>query len=463
MESMNVLEIANAIDGKLVNYKDNIVIEGISTDSRKIKKGELFIPIKGLNFDGHDFIGKAIESGALASLSQYDLNTSDFTYIIVEDTQIALMRLAQYYRSKFNIPAVAVTGSSGKTTTKEMIASVLSESFNVLKNQGNLNNTIGLPISVFGIESHHDICAFEMGMNHPGEIESLAAIVKPDIAVITNVGTAHIEFLGSRENILEAKKEILKFFTNDDIAILNGDDDMLSTITSSNFQIIRYGINNKNDLHAQNIKQHGDEGMEFSMLLNGKMETFFVPLIGMHNVYNALCAIAVGLTMNMEVEKIKSGLAKFVPAKMRMEIFETQDGIKVINDCYNANPDSTSAAIEVLKDMPCKGRRVLILGDMLELGDYSEAGHRKVGEKAAESKIDILICIGERAKSISKGALDKGMNEEQIYHFGDNKAAIPILSSILLPMDTVLIKGSRMMKLEELAEFLRERSFTKDE
>lgn len=463
MEPMNILEIANALDGKLVNYKDNIVIKGISTDSRKIKKGDLFIPIKGLNFDGHDFIGKAIDLGASASLSQYDLNTSDFTYIIVEDTQIALMRLAQYYRSKFSIPAVAVTGSSGKTTTKEMIASVLGESFNVLKNQGNLNNTIGLPITVFGLERHHDICVFEMGMNHSGEIESLAAIVKPDIAVITNVGTAHIEFLGSRENILKAKKEIFKFFTHDNKAILNGDDDMLSTISSSMFQIIRYGINEKNDLYVQNIKQRGDEGMEFSLLLNDNMENFFVPLIGIHNVYNALCAIAVGLTMNMEVERIKRGLAKFVPGKMRMEIFDTEDGIRVINDSYNANPDSTSAAIEVLKDMPCKGRRILILGDMLELGDYSEAGHRKVGEKAAESKIDIIISIGEKAKDISKGALDKGMREEQIYHFMDNKTAISKLPSILLPGDTVLIKGSRIMKLEELADSLRERSFTKDE
>jgi UDP-N-acetylmuramoyl-tripeptide--D-alanyl-D-alanine ligase len=463
VEPMNILEIANALDGKLVNYKDNIVIKGISTDSRKIKKGDLFIPIKGLNFDGHDFIGKAIDLGASASLSQYDLNTSDFTYIIVEDTQIALMRLAQYYRSKFSIPAVAVTGSSGKTTTKEMIASVLGESFNVLKNQGNLNNTIGLPITVFGLERHHDICVFEMGMNHSGEIESLAAIVKPDIAVITNVGTAHIEFLGSRENILKAKKEIFKFFTHDNKAILNGDDDMLYTISSSRFQIIRYGINEKNDLYVQNIKQRGDEGMEFSLLLNDNMENFFVPLIGIHNVYNALCAIAVGLAMNMEVERIKRGLAKFVPGKMRMEIFDTEDGIRVINDSYNANPDSTSAAIEVLKDMPCKGRRILILGDMLELGDYSEAGHRKVGEKAAESKIDIIISIGEKAKDISKGALDKGMREEQIYHFMDNKTAISKLPSILLPGDTVLIKGSRIMKLEELADSLRERSFTKDE
>jgi UDP-N-acetylmuramoyl-tripeptide--D-alanyl-D-alanine ligase len=330
VEPMNILEIANALDGKLVNYKDNIVIKGISTDSRKIKKGDLFIPIKGLNFDGHDFIGKAIDLGASASLSQYDLNTSDFTYIIVEDTQIALMRLAQYYRSKFSIPAVAVTGSSGKTTTKEMIASVLGESFDVLKNQGNLNNTIGLPITVFGLERHHDICVFEMGMNHSGEIESLAAIVKPDIAVITNVGTAHIEFLGSRENILKAKKEIFKFFTHDNKAILNGDDDMLSTISSSRFQIIRYGINEKNDLYVQNIKQRGDEGMEFSLLLNDNMENFFVPLIGIHNVYNALCAIAVGLAMNMEVERIKRGLAKFVPGKMRMEIFDTEDGIRVI-------------------------------------------------------------------------------------------------------------------------------------
>lgn len=463
MEPMNIVEIARALNGKLINCKDNIMVNGISTDSRKISKGQLFIPIKGLNFDGHDFIDKAINLGAAASLSQYDLGSKSFPYILVGDTHIALMKLAQYYRSKFNIPAVAVTGSSGKTTTKEMIASVLEESFNVLKNEGNLNNTIGLPITVFGMEKHHDICVFEMGMNRSGEIESLASIVKPDVAVITNIGTAHIEYLGSRKGILEAKKEIFKYFTKENTAIINGDDDMLSTIDNTNFNVIKYGLNEQNTLCARNIKQHGDEGMEFSLYIDGKLESFFVPLIGIHNVYNALSAIAVGLTMKMSIEKIRNGLAKFVPAKMRMEIFNTEDGIRVINDSYNANPDSTAAAIEVLKDMPCQGRRILILGDMLELGDYSETGHKRVGEKAAESKIDIIIAIGEKAKDIAKGAINKGMEEKHIYHFSDNAAAISKLKSILQSKDTVLIKGSRMMKLEEIADFLRERRLTKDE
>ncbi|WP_073025020.1 UDP-N-acetylmuramoyl-tripeptide--D-alanyl-D-alanine ligase [Lutispora thermophila] len=460
---MNIVEIARALNGKLINCEHNIIVTGVSTDSRKINKGQLFIPIKGLNFDGHDFIEKAIEMGAVASLSQYDLGARNFPYIIVEDTQIALMKLAKYYRSKFNIPAVAVTGSSGKTTTKEMIASVLSESFSVLKNEGNLNNTIGLPITVFGIEKHHDICVFEMGMNRFGEIESLAAIVKPDVAVITNIGTAHIEYLGSRQGIFEAKKEVFKYFTKENTAIINGDDDMLSTMTNTEYNVIKYGLEEHNTFCAKNIKQHGDEGMEFSLCIDGKKENFFVPLIGVHNVYNALCAIAVGLTMKMNIEKIKSGLAKFAPGKMRMEIFNTDDGIRVINDSYNANPDSTSAAIEVLKNMPCHGRRVLIIGDMMELGDYSEIGHKRVGEKAAESNIDIIITIGEKAKDVCKGALNKGMGDRQIYHFKDNAAAISQLISILLPKDTVLIKGSRVMKLEEIADFLRERRLTKDE
>lgn len=456
MEPMNIVEIADAINGKLQNYKENLLIKGINTDSRKIKKGELFIPIKGLNFDGHDFIDKAMDLGASAALSQKRLSSADFTYILVEDTQAALIKLAAYYRSKFYIPAVAITGSSGKTTTKEMLASVLSESFEVLKNEGNLNNNIGLPMTVFRIEKCHNICVFEMGMNRPGEIESLASVVKPDIAVITNVGTAHIEFLGSRENILKAKTEIFRFFTDDNAAIINGDDDMLATISNLPCKIIRYGINEKNDLSAFNMKQRGDQGMDFSLNINGNQESFFVPLIGIHNVYNALCAIAVGLAMNMNIEKIKNGLAKFVSGKMRMEIIFTKDEIKVINDSYNANPDSTCAAIEVLKNMNCSGRRVLILADMMELGEYSSRGHKRVGEKAAQSKADILITIGEKAKDISQGALDNGMKEEQIYSFSDNKTAISKLESILMPKDTVLIKGSRIMKLEEIADSLRE-------
>lgn len=456
MEPMNITEITDAVNGKLINYKKDFLIEGINTDSRKIKKGELFIPIIGLNFDGHDFIDKALASGASAVLSQKILSTADFTYILVEDTQTALIKLAAYYRSKFKIPAVAITGSSGKTTTKEMVASVLSESFKVLKNEGNLNNNIGLPMTVFRIEKYHDICVFEMGMNKPGEIESLASVVKPDIAAITNVGTAHIEFLGSRENILNAKKEIFSFFNDDNVAIINGDDDMLATISDMPYKVIRYGINDNNDLASFNIKQRGDEGMEFSLIIKGKQESFFVPLIGIHNIYNALCAIAVGLTMGMDIEKIKNGLAKFVSGKMRMEIFTSKNGIKVINDSYNANPDSTCAAIEVLKDMNCSGRRVLILADMLELGEYSKQGHISVGEKAAKSKADILITVGERAKYISQGALDNGMKEEQIYDFSDNKTVISKLESILMPQDTVLIKGSRVMKLEEIADSLRE-------
>ena len=455
--------VCRSINGRIIKGNDKHIITSVTTDSRRVEEGSLFIALVGENFDGHDYINKAIDAGASAVLSQYILDSADFTYILVEDTQAALLKLAAYYRSKFHIPAVAITGSSGKTTTKEMVAAVLGENFEVLKNEGNLNNTIGLPITVFCMEKRHTICVFEMGMDKLGEIKALASVVKPDIAVITNVGTAHIEFLGTRENILKAKKEIFSFFTGDDKAIINGDDDMLATVSDLPCKIIRYGTNEENDLYAFNINQRSDEGMEFTLIINDNQEQFFVPLIGMHNVYNALCAISVGLAMNMKIEKIRKGLAKFVSGKMRMEVFLTKDGIKVINDSYNANPDSTVAAIEVLKNMNCKGRRVLILADMLELGEYSERGHRRVGEKATHSKIDILITIGENAKYISQGALDSGMKEEQIYRLGDNKTAYYKLKSILIPTDTVLIKGSRAMKLEEIADSLRERSFTKDE
>lgn len=377
MEVMNVGEIVFAAKGEAVNCNECLFVKGVSTDSRKIKMGDLFIPIAGPSFDGHDFIDNAMVAGAALVFSEKDLHKEKIPYIKVKSTKDALIDLASYYRSRFNIPAVAITGSSGKTTTKEMIAAVLSQSFNVLKNEGNYNNTIGLPLTIFKLNKNHEICVLEMGMNNFGEIKSLSSIVKPSIAVITNIGTAHIEYLGCRENILKAKMEVFSFFTSKDIAILNGDDDMLTNIKDSSFNIIKTGLNNENHIYASDLLQIEDKGMEFSVHIGENIQRFYVPIVGVHNVYNALCAIAVGLSMGVSIDKIKQGLSNFVNASMRMETITLYNGIKIINDAYNANPESMAAAIKVLRSIKCKSRKVLVLGDMLELGAHCEDEHYK--------------------------------------------------------------------------------------
>ncbi len=460
MEPVSISEIAFAVKGEMFNCTEDFFIKGVSTDSRKIKSGDLFIPISGVNFDGHDFICNAVVAGAALVLSEKDLDKDNIPYIKVKSTKDALIDLAAYYRSKFNIPAVAITGSSGKTTTKEMVAAVLSESLNVLKNEGNYNNTIGLPLTILNLNKNHEICVLEMGMNSLGEIEKLASIVKPDIAIITNIGTAHIEYLGSRENILKAKAEIFKFFTSQNTLILNGDDDILSKIKDKNFNIINIGLKSENQINAFDIMQIEDKGMEFSIHIGDDIETFYVPLVGTHNVYNGLCAIAVGLCMGMKIDKIKHGLSGFISPSMRMETYTLKNGIKVINDAYNANPQSLMAAIEVLSNLHCKGRRVLVLGDMLELGAHSEDEHYKIGRLAANIGIDILITVGEKSEAIARGALENGMLKCNVFHFEDNNHVINEIWNILLLNDTVLIKGSRVMKMEEIVYFLQERSLS---
>lgn len=455
MEPLKISELVFATSGETFNITENIIINGISTDSRKIKPGELFIPIIGESFDGHDFIGKAIESGSVVVLSHRYLKDEKIPYIKVKNTTDALLKIAKYYRSKFDIPAVAITGSSGKTTAKDMIAAVLGQSLNVLKNEGNYNNAIGLPNTIFNLNKNHEICVLEMGMNSFGEIRQLAEIVKPDIAIITNIGTAHIEFLKSREGILKAKLEIIEFFNKNNTLIINGDDELLKPIKNDKFNVKRFGLDKKNDIYAYAVKQIENKGTEFSVQIHDVSETFFIPIMGTHNVYNGLSAIAAGVHLGISVEKIKAGLRGFKPPDMRMESFRLSNGMTIINDAYNANPESMKAAIETLHNMLCKSRKLLILGDMMELGEHTETGHYEVGKYAALSGINALITIGERSIRIEKGALENGL--EEVYHFQNNEEAKNKIMDILKPLDTVLIKGSRSIKLEEIVYFLRER------
>ncbi|HYF82038.1 MAG TPA: UDP-N-acetylmuramoyl-tripeptide--D-alanyl-D-alanine ligase [Clostridia bacterium] len=457
MEDLSIGEITASAQGTLVNSDRDFLVNGVSIDSRRINPGNMFIALKGESFDGHDFISTAIENGAAVVVTQKPLNECSIPYILVGDTLKALQDIARYYRGKFQIPFVAVTGSSGKTTTKDMIASVLSQKFNVLKTEGNFNNAIGLPLTLLKLQYDHEIAILEMGMNSPGEISLLSDIVRQDIAVISNVGNAHIEKLGSRENILKAKLEVFDYFDSSSTAVINGDNDMLSDFSSEKYRVIRYGLEKSNDLYAFGIKEKGEDGIDFEVNKGGASESFTVLLPGMHNVYNALSAIAVARLFDMKGSDIRKGLLSFKPSKMRMDIINTSNGVKIINDAYNANPESMKAAINVLQSLKAGGKSVCITGDMLELGDASEGEHYNIGAYAAEIGVDIIVAIGNFSDAVKKGAEDSGMSKNNLYAFLVKDEAASTLDKIIRPGDVVLVKGSRVMKMENIVDLLRER------
>ncbi|AKL95629.1 UDP-N-acetylmuramoyl-tripeptide--D-alanyl-D-alanine ligase MurF [Clostridium aceticum] len=454
-------DIVKACNGKVVQKGTKDYIEGISTDSRNIEKSSLFIPLIGERFDGHDFIEVAVKNGASAVLykegKKIDSEALKDIYIVeVQNTLEALQAISKYYRDLFDIPFIAITGSTGKTSTKDMVSGVLSCKYNVLKNIGNLNNHIGLPLTLFNLAPHHQMAVLEMGMSGFGEILNLTEIARPSIAVITNIGLAHIEHLGSRENIMKAKMEIANYLSDEDYLILNGDNDLLKTLKrqKTSYKKVFFGLDTSNDFYPKNLIDLGEEGFSFDMEIKGKDYNFVIKQPGIHNVYNALAAIWIGLQSKMEVEAIAEGLMNYTPSKMRMEVIQHHD-IKIINDAYNASPDSMEAALSVLANM--KGnRKIAVLGDMFEMGDFSEKGHRAVGACTVD-KTDVLIAVGQEAKWIAEEAMSQGL-KNQVYVASTNKEAVEILNNIIKSNDVILVKGSRGMAMEEIVHRLQERS-----
>lgn len=454
MRKISCRDIFNAVSAKGYLGSLDILVKDISTDSRKIPEGCLFIPLKGERFDGHAFLYKALKIGAACALSSEGADdVPGKTIILVEDTGKALRDLAAWYRSQFDIPIVGITGSVGKTSTKDMVASVLGQKLNILKTQGNFNNEIGLPLTVFNLEDVHQAAVLEMGMNNFGEIHRLSSIAKPSLAVITNIGVSHIENLGSRENILKAKLEILDGMGENSTLFINGDDELLSTVKNKkDVKIVTFGIHADCDFKALDIRNRGEKGISFSVIVNGASYGVDIPVPGMHNVYNALAGIGVGLSLGLSMQQILNGIASFSPGKMRMNI--TNTGIyKVINDTYNASPQSMEAALKVLSDIGGTNRKVAILGDMLELGDYSQKGHKDVGRICAENA-DILIACGTSSEETVNGALEAGMKGDRVYYYKTTQEAVSNIKNILKTGDVILVKGSRGMKMEEIAEHI---------
>ncbi len=420
--------------------------DNVCTDSRQIIPGCLFIALKGENFDGNGFAPKAIEDGASCVMVERDCGLGD-RQIIVEDTRTALLQLAGYYRSLFNIPVIGVTGSVGKTTTKEMTYLVMSSKYDTLKNEGNRNNEIGVPLTLFRLEKHHEAAVIEMGMSGFGEISRMTAIVKPDVAIISNIGVSHIENLGSREGILKAKLEILEGMKEDAPVIFNGDDNMLSKADTGKHPVTYYGLQNDNCAYkALSITSTDDETASFECSFRDGTVKACLPFTGRHNIYNALAATAAGSFFGIDAKTALEALKQYKATGMRQKMTK-KNGITFIEDCYNASPDSQAAAMAVLGGLNAK-RRIAVTGDMLELGDYSETAHRLVGKYAADHNVDILFTYGERAKFTAESGRENGIKD--VRSFTNKSALINELSSILKEGDTVLFKASRGMKLEEV-------------
>jgi len=453
----DVIEICN---GKLVCGDPETTLKEFKTDTRKVNLGDVYVAIKGENHNGNEFYEEALRNGASVCILQDIIIPENViqkyqgrSIIIVENTVRALQKLAKYKRSMYDIPAIAITGSVGKTSTKDIIASVMSKEFNVLKTEGNLNSQVGTALTVLKLKETHTAMVIEMGMSSLGEISNLTDIVKPTVAVITNVGTAHIGILGSRANILKAKLEILEALQSDGKVVINNDNDLLHEWylnSGSEYDIITYGMENISNIMPYNMMIN-ENGSIYNIDVEGKKHEVKIKIAGSHFISNSLCAIAVGRIFNINMKKIIEGIYDFELTKRRMQIEKTNNNIMIINDCYNANYDSMKAAIEYLGKL--KTKKIAILGDMLELGEYSEDLHRKVGKEVASNNIDILITVGKEAKFIANEAINYGMNCKNIYAYNSKEEAEEKIEELSKEENiNILIKASLGMNFQEIYE-----------
>lgn len=446
MRTFSTEEIAKATGGVASGHAE---VTSVVIDNREARPGSLFIAIKGERLDGHKFIASAVEAGATAVLCHKDVECNVPT-IKVADTTQAFLDLARSYRLEYDIPVVALTGSVGKTTTKEMIWCVLNAKFHAHKTYKNWNNEIGLPKVLLQLEPEHTALVAELGMNHKGEISRLSKTVLPDIGVITNVGVSHIENLGSREGILAAKLEILDGMKPGSPLILNKDNDLLSTVTLDDHPLRWFAIHDETaDVRAEHI-EYLDDVTTFTVVTKDETCEVKLPTTGEHNVYDALAAIAVGLELGITLEAASAALQKYRPAGMRENVVE-KGGVTVIEDCYNASPDSMKAMVETLTLKGAPGRRkIAVIGDMLELGEYSEEAHGLAGQYMAEAGIDLLITYGPMSRYAAQSAREHGLL--RVFDFQDKNDLIRKLNGMLKPGDVVAVKGSRGMQMEEIIQ-----------
>ena len=461
MEPMQIEEIRRAVNGKIVQGDPSAEISSISIDSRKLSPGDLFIAIIGEKYDGHSFISDAVDNGAKALVVDRSIKAyPNIAIIRVKDTTKALQDLGHYNRMRYNkLEVVGITGSVGKTTTKDMIAGILQEKYNTLKTAGNYNNYYGLPLSLLSLEGDEDIAVLEMAMSNLGEISLLAEIARPRIGVVTNVGPAHLKNLDNIANVAEAKQELIEGLPEEGIAILNYDNDYVRKMDQAfkGKKVIYYGLDKNADIYAENVNTNEEEkSISFDINYYGEKISINLSKPGKHNIYNALAAVAVAREYDVSWDTIKLGLRNLNISSLRLDIKEN-NGVTIINDTYNANPLSMKAGISVLKDIS-SGRSIAVLGDMLELGAQKEKAHYKIGQYIAKEEIDILITVGDLAEIIGTGAEDETMENSKIYRVENNQDAFDILEDLCKKEDYILVKGSRKLKMEEIVDQLMKMS-----
>ena len=450
MKAFTLQEAAAALG--LPQMQAQATLADVCTDTRKIQPGSLFVCLRGERFDGHSFASQAAQLGAAALLVDHPVD-ADVPQLVVTDTCKALLQLAGWYRRRFQLPVVGLTGSVGKTTTKEFIALVLGAKYNTLKTQGNLNNEIGVPQMLLRLEDSHTAAVIEMGMNHFGEISRLTRAVAPTVGLITNIGVSHIENLGSRAGILQAKLEILEGMAPDAPLIVNMDNDMLRTVKLGDRPLLTFAIDDQSaDFTATDIAEQGST-TTFTVHHSTFTQPVTIPTVGIHNVYNALAAMAVGYVTGVDPVAAAAALANYVPAGMRQNLVQV-GGVQVIEDCYNASPDSMRAALQTLGKLPVH-RRYAVLGAMLELGDYAKEAHTQVGKMAAENGIDGVLAYGADAAYIVEAAKQAGLENARL--FDTKEALAQSLAQQVQPGDGVLFKGSRGMHLEDVMHTVYER------
>ncbi|KIQ95411.1 UDP-N-acetylmuramoyl-tripeptide--D-alanyl-D-alanine ligase [Anoxybacillus thermarum] len=454
----SLADIQKMIPGSTIDERfSSVVIHGVSTDTRTIERGNLYVPLKGATFNGHQFVMQAFEKGATAALwSKHEPNVpKDVPLIFVDDSLVALQQLAHAYRKQLRARIIGVTGSNGKTTTKDMIASLLGTVYRVQKTEGNLNNHIGVPLTLLRLKEDTEYAVVEMGMSGFGEIELLSTLAEPDVAIITNIGESHLQELGSREGIATAKFEIVKGLKRDGLFIYHGDEPLLQTrVENANLSHVQtFGMGTTNDYYPLHIHVQAD-GTVFEVNC-WPNETFHMPLLGRHHVMNALAAMAAARFASVDVSDMKKGFSRLSVTKMRTEVIKRHDGVTIINDAYNASPTSMRAALQLLGQLTGYRKKIAIVGDMLELGEQEIAFHEQIGEMIDPQKIDYVLTYGERAKAIAEQA-SKRFSEGRVRSYTDKAELAADVQAMMGAGDVILLKASRGMKLEEIISLLNE-------
>ena len=461
---LTIEEVLKATGGKLLQGRGNLLFQGVSTDSRTVAEGELFVALKGPRFDGHHYAVEALAKKAGGVLIEED-QVGDIRWngyrsravIAVKDTLSALGDMARDWRRKYGTPVVALTGSNGKTTTKEMIAACLGTTFPILKTEGNLNNLIGVPLTLLTLTEKERVVILEMGMNVPGEIRRLAEMAEPDVGLITNIQKVHLEGMGSLERLKEEKGELFRKMRRDGTILVNQDDPRVIELARDYpGQKITFGIEHPAEVMAKEIRLRGAEGTSFTLILEEEAMEIHLRLLGRQFVPNALCAMAIACLFGVEVKQAKEAIESLQPFPMRMEVVSLKGGKTLINDAYNANPYSMELALETLSEVKGKGRAIAVLGDMLELGSFTREAHEQLGEKVSELSIDFLLALGEEAPIVVESAIRHGFPMERAKVMESYSEAVFQLRQMIQSGDWILVKGSRRMGMERIAEGLTE-------